>query len=162
MARLQRSIGSGFRSNPTFSYLVHKKLFFMDYKKRLQDAGIRCTSVRLLVYRTIYEEMQNAFSLQDVMDILSYADSSSVFRALTLFAEHHLLHLIDDGSGVRKYCVCRCGKFTCHHLHFTCIKCHETTCLKDMHIPAITAPEGYVFQEAEFVIKGICPKCQGH
>ena len=132
----------------------------MDYEKRLQDAGIRVTAVRLLVYRIVYEQMQNAFSLQNVMELLPHADSSSVFRALTLFAEHHLLHTIDDGSGMQKYCVCRCGQFKCHHVHLTCTVCHETICLKDMHIPAITLPDGYRIEEAEFVIKGICPKCQ--
>lgn len=132
----------------------------IDYEKKLQDAGIRVTSVRLLVYKTVYEQMHNAFSLQNVMEHLSHADSSSVFRALTLFAEHHLLHLIDDGSGMQKYCVCRCGEFKCHHVHLTCTECHETICLTNIHIPSVTVPDGYTIQEAEFVIKGICPKCQ--
>lgn len=132
----------------------------MDYEKRLTNAGIRITAVRLLVYRTIYEHTQNAFSLKDVMNLLPRADSSSVFRALSLFAEHHLLHTIDDGSGMQKYCVCRCGTFKCHHVHFTCTECNETICLKDMHIPEVALPDGYQIQGAEFVIKGICPKCK--
>ncbi len=132
----------------------------MDYEKRLRDAGIRVTSVRLLVYKTIYEEMHNAFSLQNVMEKLEYADSSSVFRALTLFADHHLLHTIDDGSGMQKYCVCRCGQFKCHHVHLTCTECHKTICLTDIHIPTVTLPEDYLIKEAEFVVKGVCPECQ--
>lgn len=133
----------------------------MDYEKRLRDAGIRPTSVRLLVYKTVYEQMDNAFALQDVMKHLDYADASSVFRALTLFADHRLLHLIDDGSGMQKYCVCRCGTFRCHHVHLTCIECHETICLKEVHIPPVEVPGGYEVREAEFIIKGICPKCRG-
>lgn len=131
-----------------------------DYEERLRHAGIRITSVRLLVYKTIFEQMHNAFSLQDVMDRLPYADNSSVFRALTLFAEHNLLHLIDDGSNMQKYCVCRCGEFKCHHAHLSCTQCHETICLTDIKIPAVNVPDGYIIKEAEFVIKGICPKCQ--
>lgn len=132
----------------------------MDYEKKLQDAGIRVTSVRLLVYKTVYEQMNNAFSIQDVMHHLPHADSSSVFRALTLFANHRLLYSIDDGSGMQKYCVCRCGQFKCCHVHFSCIECHETICLKDMHIPTVAMPDGYMVKESEFVIKGVCPKCQ--
>lgn len=131
-----------------------------DYEKRLKDAGIRVTSVRLLVYKTIIEQIHNAFSLQDVMALLPYADNSSVFRTLTLFAEHHLLHQIDDGSSMQKYCVCRCGTFKCHHAHLSCTVCHETICLTDVHIPTVEVPDDYIIQEAEFVIKGICPKCQ--
>lgn len=133
----------------------------IDYEKRLRDAGVRVTSVRLLVYKTVYEGLHNAFSLQDVMELLPHADNSSVFRALSLFADHHLLHLIDDGTGMQKYCVCRCGTFKCHHVHFTCTECHETICLKDVKIPAVDVPEGYVVEEAEFVVKGLCPKCRG-
>lgn len=131
-----------------------------EYEERLKKAGIRVTSVRLLVLKTLSEQMHDAFSLQDVMEKLPYADNSSVFRALTLFAEHHLLHMIDDGSGMQKYCVCSCGEFKCHHAHLTCTKCHKTICLKDIPLPNITLPEGYIIQEAEFVIKVICPKCQ--
>lgn len=132
----------------------------MDYEKRLRDAGIRLTAIRLLVYKTISEQMENAFSLQDVMTLLPYADNSSVFRTLTLFAEHHLLHLIDDGSGKQKYCVCRCGKFRCQHIHLTCTRCGETICMKDTPIPEVPLPDGYLIEEAEFVIKAVCPKCR--
>lgn len=132
----------------------------MDYENILQGAGIRATSVRLLVYKTIYEKMHNAFSLQDVMRHLPYADNSSVFRALSLFAEHHLLHLIDDGSGKQKYCVCHCGKFKCQHIHLTGTRCNETVCLKNIPIPNVPIPDGYLMEEVEFIIKGICPKCR--
>lgn len=132
----------------------------MDYEQRLRNAGIRVTSVRILVYKTIYEQMHNAFSLQDVMDLLPYADNSSVFRALTLFAEHHLLHQIDDGSGMHKYCVCRCGEFKCHHVHLTCTRCGSTTCLTDRPIPQVEIPDEFLALEAEFVVKGLCAECQ--
>ncbi|MBQ0050178.1 MAG: transcriptional repressor [Bacteroidales bacterium] len=132
----------------------------MNFEQKLTDAGIRLTAIRLLVYRTIYEKMQNAFSLSDVMQLLPYADNSSVFRTLSLFAEHHLLHLIDDGSGKQKYCVCRCGKFTCQHVHLSCTRCGETICLKESPIPKVDVPQGYVVEETELIIKGICPKCQ--
>lgn len=132
----------------------------IDYEAKLKEAGIRVTAVRLLVYRTVYEQMSNAFSLQDVMERLPHADNSSVFRTLTLLAEKHLLHLIDDGSNMQKYCVCHCGKFHCHHAHLTCTVCHETVCLKNIKVPPVEVPEGYIIHEAEFVIKGICPKCQ--
>lgn len=131
-----------------------------EYELRLTHAGIRPTALRLLVYKTVYEQMQNAFSLQDVKDCLPHADNSSLFRTLALLDNHHLLHQIDDGSGMQRYCVCRCGQFKCHHVHFTCTQCHETVCLKSLNIPMVDVPDGYLAQDAEFIIKGICPKCQ--
>lgn len=142
------------------------------YEDLLKEADIRITSNRLLVLKTLQEKMHGAFSLLDVESALPYMDSSTIFRALTLFAEKQLLHPIDDGSEMQKYCVCHCmhdDDGDCHHghhhkhqghVHLTCIKCHETICLEDVPIPIVPIPEGYDILESEYVIKGICPKCQ--
>lgn len=128
----------------------------------LTDAGIRVTAVRLLVLKTIREHLHGgAFSLQDVMERLSMADNSSVFRTLTLFVQKRLLHAIDDGSGMQKYCLCTCpGHDHMHgHVHFTCTECQRTVCLTDVPIPHVQLPEGFVATDMEFVIKGVCSKC---
>lgn len=133
------------------------------YEQILSDAGIRITAVRLLVLRTIHERMHgNAFSLQDIMNEMVTADNSSVFRTLTLFAEKRLLHTIDDGSGMQKYCLCCCPNHDHRHghVHFTCIRCQQTICLTDMPIPPISMPPGFEVQDIEFIVKGICPQCK--
>lgn len=132
------------------------------YEQMLTDAGIRVTAVRLLVLQTVVNDMNGAFSLQDVMDVMADSDKSSVFRALTLFADKKLLHLIDDGSGMQKYCVCHCEDRHHHHghVHLTCTICHQTICMENVPIPAVPVPKGYEIEEAEYIIKGICPKCR--
>lgn len=135
----------------------------VSYEEILSQAGIRVTAVRLLVLRTVTERMHGgAFSLQDVMQEMVTADNSSVFRALTLFAEKRLLHTIDDGSGMQKYCLCTCPNHDhMHgHVHFTCTVCQRTTCLMDVPIPHIALPEGFVATDTEFIVKGVCPKCK--
>lgn len=132
----------------------------IDFEQMLSDAGIRITAVRLLVLKTV-NNLSGAFSLQDVTGALPTADPSSVFRALTLFAEHDLLDLIDDGTGMQKYCLCHCGDPEhCHgHIHFTCTRCRRTMCLYDVPIPQMRLPEGFEIEESEFIIKGLCPDC---
>ena len=76
-----------------------------DIEQQLTDAGIRPTAVRLLVLRAIAERDEGVFSLQDLSDRLPTMDKSSLFRTLTLFADKQLLHPIDDGSGMQKYCI---------------------------------------------------------
>lgn len=132
------------------------------YESILLEAGIRITAVRLLVLKTVTEQMHGgAFSLQDVMEKMVTADNSSVFRTLTLLAEKRLLHTIDDGSGMQKYCLCTCpGHDHRHgHVHFTCTSCQKTICLTDMPIPHIALPEGFEARDMEFIVKGLCPKC---
>lgn len=133
------------------------------YEQILSDAGIRITAVRLLVLRTIHERMHgSAFSLQDIVNEMVTADNSSVFRTLTLFAEKRLLHTIDDGSGMQKYCLCCCPNHDHRHghVHFTCTRCQQTICLTDTPIPPISIPPGFEVQDIEFIVKGICPQCK--
>lgn len=135
----------------------------VKYEEILSDVGIRVTAVRLLVLKTVTECMHGgAFSLQDVMEKMVTADNSSVFRALTLFAEKRLLHTIDDGSGMQKYCLCTCTDHDHHHghVHFTCTECQRTICLMDVPIPHVSLPDGFEAMDTEFIVKGICPKCK--
>lgn len=132
------------------------------YETILSEAGVRITAVRLLVLRTITERMHGgAFSLQDIMAEMVTADNSSVFRTLTLFAEKRLLHTINDGSGMQKYCLCTCPDHDHRHghVHFTCTVCQRTICLMDVPIPHVALPEGFEVRDSEFIVKGVCPRC---
>ena len=69
----------------------------------LQHHGVRPTAVRLLILKGI-EEFGAPFSLEELYVHFATIDRSTIFRALTLFEEKHLLHSFEDGSGKRKYC----------------------------------------------------------
>lgn len=133
-----------------------------EYEEELKAEGIRLTAVRLLIWRTIRQKMHEAFSLADIEQALLSVDKSTLFRALVLFTEKGLLHIINDGSGSSKYCVCRCHDHKHHegHVHLTCVQCHKTWCLEDVPIPSVAVPQGFMPQEAEYIIKAICPNCQ--
>lgn len=128
----------------------------------LANAGIRITAVRSLIWRSINHEMSGVFSLSDLEQCQPTIDRSTIFRTLSLFAEKQLLHIIDDGSGMQKYCICHCSDKEHHHghIHLSCIVCHETFCLQHVEIPSVPVPEGWEVKEAEYVVKGICPKCR--
>lgn len=131
----------------------------MTPESDLERHGIRPTAVRILVWK-MARCQRNTFTLTDMEDMMPHMDRSSIFRALRLFAENRLLHEIDDGSGSQKYCVCHCeGEKHLNHLHFTCRKCGRTYCLKDSSVPMVDLPDGFVMDEAEYVVKGICPRC---
>ena len=130
-------------------------------EQSLEKAGIRVTAVRLLIWREIRHSFTGAFGLSDLEDALPTVDRSTLYRTLTLLSEKHLLHDIDDGSGSHKYCVCHHDD-TRHcqgHVHLTCRVCHKTFCLTDTVIPRVTLPDGFVVEETEYVVKGICSAC---
>ena len=87
-------------------------------EETLQQHHIRPTAVRNLIYQAI-QYRSEAFSLANVEEWLPEMDRSSIFRTLRLFTEHQILHEIDDGSGIGKYCVCRCeNRHHLNHVHF--------------------------------------------
>lgn len=134
----------------------------MTTEEELKRAGIRVTAVRLMIWRTIRQKMKEAFSLADMEALLVSVDKSTLFRTLVLLSENGLLHTIDDGSGSLKYCLCRCPDHHHHlgHVHLTCVVCHKTWCLEDISIPSVEIPQGFRMQEAQYLVKAVCPKCQ--
>lgn len=130
-----------------------------DIASYLENHGVKPTAVRMLVWEKVCQQSET-FTLHDMEQWMPHMDRSSIFRALKLFAEHHLLHIIDDGTGQQKYCVCRCEKnHHINHVHFTCTKCGQTYCLEDYTIPLVEMPEGFVMEDVEYVVKGICGRC---
>ena len=128
----------------------------------LQQHGIRPTAVRILLLE-IMERFENTFSLADLETEADTLDKSSIFRSLTLFARHHLLHVVEDGSGATKYCLCH-NDHACRveemHCHFHCEICGKTFCLDNIHIPVISYPAGFEVREIHYLRKGRCRACR--
>lgn len=130
-------------------------------EQSLLNAHIRLTANRLLIWRKIRHDFMGAFSLADLEDALPTLDRSTLFRTLTLFSEAHLLHDIDDGTGSQKYCVCHVDdtRHCMGHVHLTCRNCHRTFCLTHVTIPSVALPAGFMPEQTEYVVKGLCADC---
>jgi Fur family ferric uptake transcriptional regulator len=135
--------------------------FDISDEQSLDNAGIRVTANRLLIWRTVRHHFDGAFSLADLEAALPTIDRSTLFRTLTLLSDAHPLHDIDDGSGSQKYCVCHVDdtRHCMGHVHITCQECHHTFCLTNVKIPPVALPEGFMPIETEYVVKGICSEC---
>lgn len=127
----------------------------------LENAGVRVTAVRLLIWRRVRHGFTDTFCLADLETALPTVDRSTLFRTLTLLTDAHLLHLTDDGSGSQKYCVCHLDdtRQCLGHVHLTCRGCHRTYCLQNIHIPSVPLPKDFLLEEAEYIVKGLCPQC---
>lgn len=128
---------------------------------KLDLRGIKPTAIRLLILRTMME-LNRAVSLSDLEEELQTVDKSTIFRTITLFAEHRLLHAIDDGSGALKYAVCG-DECSCsvseQHVHFYCESCHRAFCFRQQAVPIVQVPDGFVLTGVNYVLKGVCPAC---
>lgn len=92
------------------------------YLKKLEQREIKPTAIRLLILKTMMQHKE-AFSLLDLENELDTVDKSTIYRTITLFLAHHLIHGIDDGTGSLKYAVCS-NDCNCEvddlHTHFYC------------------------------------------
>ena len=133
-----------------------------DMISRLESKGIRPTANRILVMKTLMGE-QNPQSLSNLERKMVSLDKSSIFRTLTLFLEHDVVHAFEDGRGVLCYELCE-EKGACDHhdghIHFYCESCQRSFCMEDIHIPSFELPEGFYPHSISFVIKGECPDCR--
>lgn len=93
-----------------------------DYLALLAKREIQPTAIRILVLQAMLKAGRSV-SLLDLENMLDTVDKSSIFRTITLFLSHHLIHSIDDGTGSFKYAVCS-ASCSCEvndlHTHFHC------------------------------------------
>jgi Fur family ferric uptake transcriptional regulator len=128
----------------------------------LESKNIRVTAMRLLIYKFLAEN-QVAVTLSDVENAFEKADRTTIYRTVKTFMEKDIAHQIDDGTGIVKYALCEqdcsCEIETDLHLHFHCNNCNETICLTEHKIPKIKVPDGFVSENVNLMVKGICDKC---
>ncbi|MBR1394228.1 MAG: transcriptional repressor [Prevotella sp.] len=128
----------------------------------LASHDIKPTANRLVVAKTL-AAAERPMSLSELEYKILSIDKSGVFRVLTLFREHHLVHVIEDGGDGVRYELCHShdghAEDDDQHVHFYCERCHRTFCLTDTPIPAVTLPAGYQLTSINYMAKGLCPEC---
>jgi Fur family ferric uptake transcriptional regulator len=133
-----------------------------NIEKLLKSKGVRPTAMRMLVYKFMLQK-EVALTLTNIENAFYKVDRTTLYRTLKTFEQNGIVHQIDDGTGISKYALCEQG-CNCDikndlHLHFHCTSCNETICLTDHKIPQIKVPSGFVSENVNLVIKGICDKC---
>lgn len=126
----------------------------------IEGADLKPTPNRILVTEALLEATA-PMSLIELETQLQTVERSSLLRSLQQLVRAELLHVVEDGRGVAKYEMCQASEHSVDdmHPHFFCTRCHRTYCLDDMHLPSVTLPEGFTLTSANYMLKGICPKC---
>ena len=128
----------------------------------LEEHGVKPTANRIVVVKAL-ASADRPLSLSELEYKILSIDKSGVFRALTLFREHHVVHVIEDGGDGVRYELCHShhdGLDDDLHVHFYCEHCRRTFCLEEICIPEVTLPEGFMMTSVNFMVKGICPDCR--
>lgn len=129
----------------------------------LRTHTLRLTEARLDVLDFIIDR-QRAVSQPELEHALVHKfDRVTLYRTLNTFNENGLLHAVSDSSGTMKYALCSdsCSNEEHHHehLHFHCTACHQTVCIDEVMMEQPKLPAGYVANDYNFVVNGICKQC---
>lgn len=127
----------------------------------LEQHGIKLTANRILIAK-IMSTLDYPVSMKELETMLLTMDKSSIFRTLSLFKSHHLVHQMEDGNDIVRYELCHSHSEEEDediHVHFYCEHCHRTFCLNEISVPQVNLPVGYRQTAVNYMIKGICPDC---
>ena len=133
-----------------------------EIEQTLERFNVRPTAMRILIFKFLAGQ-NIAVALTDIENTFVKAERTTLYRTLKTFEEKGIVHQIDDGTGITKFALCEPG-CNCDidqdlHLHFHCSNCDETVCLTEHKIPHINLPQGYLAEDINLVVKGICDKC---
>jgi Fur family ferric uptake transcriptional regulator len=89
-------------------------------------------------------------------------DRVTIYRVLDRLMAEDVIHKIVNLDGTIKYASCHHAHnevaHTHNHIHFSCEKCLDVTCLDHVE-PTFILPPNYLFKKVNFTISGLCPKC---
>lgn len=133
-----------------------------EYVQMLDSHGMKATANRIVVAREL-DRSPRPLTMAELERRILTIDKSGIFRVLTLFKNHHLVHVIEDGSGAgARFELCRSHHQDVdddEHPHFHCEKCGRTFCLENTSIPLVHLPEGFRQTTVSLIVRGICPEC---
>jgi len=92
-------------------------------------------------------------------------DRVTIYRTLQTFVEKGIIHSIPTSDNTVRYALCKDCKEGHHHddhVHFMCNNCSATICLDDVVSPKLELPTGYVANDVQVVIHGICKDCSAN
>ncbi len=135
-----------------------------DIHQILKSYHLRCTASRSDILE-LFAQKDMALSEPEIEEeMYGRCDRVTIYRTLATFLDKGILHKVLDDAGAAKYALCadNCQQSTYHshnHVHFKCYRCEKTTCIEEVSIPAINLPQGYLLEEMNMLLQGVCGAC---
>ena len=126
--------------------------------KRERNSATKTEIINLLTVK------KAALTHKDFQDFFeNQIDRVTIYRALDRLVEEGKIHRIANLEGGVQYAICNtCSHlFNQHkhdHIHFSCRICKKTICL-EKNIPNLILPDGYIIEEKQIIVSGVCPNC---
>ena len=131
-----------------------------------KQKGLRVTEPRRTLALLLVETAGSEFTAEQLWDMALARDPdvgrATVFRAIEVLQELHLLHRVEFADGSHRFRFCHeAGQ---HHHHITCSVCGSVseidTCLSEEQLAAIEKLAGFVIEGHRLEFFGRCARCR--
>jgi Fur family transcriptional regulator, ferric uptake regulator len=125
----------------------------------LKHHHLSVTKQRLAVFGLL--EGREPLSMSDLYELAKdYLDRASLYRTVAVFEELGIVRRVSIGW---KYKLELSDRFTEHHHHLTCLKCHKVVSISEEELEAFvgTLSTKYAFKpvEHQIEVQGYCEDC---
>jgi Fur family transcriptional regulator, ferric uptake regulator len=103
---------------------------------------------------------ETALTEQEIKQKIMYDyDRATIFRNLRAFLKSGLIHAVSLEGGEVRYQLSQSRAKSAVHAHFHCKLCSNLYCLNESSIQGLSLPSGFVADDYDIVIKGLCSHC---
>ncbi|HEX3006052.1 MAG TPA: transcriptional repressor [Bacteroidales bacterium] len=134
----------------------------MNAVEILQSHQLKKTSPRVAIVQALQESLLPLSENEVKAKMGDQYDRITFYRSVQTLLEAGIIHKIVADNVTVKYALNRCDDEHHHeadHLHFFCRQCNSLECLNEIKIQRYGLPKGYVADECNVIIKGLCNKC---
>lgn len=130
-----------------------------DIATLLKDNGLSVTKQRLFVFELL--EDREPLTMYELYDLAKgKLDRASLYRIITVFEKLGIVQRINIGW---KYKIELSDKFSEHHHHLTCLKCHKVIPISEdeleSFISGLTVSHKFTPVEHQIEVQGYCENC---
>ncbi len=127
---------------------------------RTTRARVTVARVKVLDFLLAQDRSLTHHEIQAQLSGQAGIDSVTLYRVLEWLTDNELVHRIAGADQVWRFSAG--GGHRAHqHAHFQCTKCDTLTCFTEVKLPReLALPEGFRSEQMDFLIKGVCPRCQ--
>ena len=134
----------------------------MDPAILLQKNHLSRTRNRMNILKVLMDAHTPLSGKEICEMMLEKCDKSTVHRTLnSLFHKKLVLRVIVDHEF--KYALKskhdKSGSHGSDHIHFMCSRCERLFCLTELEVQDYELPEGFIKEENQFLVIGICKAC---
>lgn len=127
----------------------------------IEEKNERATTARSLVLGALLSSPK-AVTHHEIEAMLGQGkvDRVTLYRVLEWLVLRGLAHRVTSEDRIWRFLASENKTSDHRHAHFQCNRCDKVVCLGDVPTQfKLSVPKGYLIQEAELTIKGVCDRC---